>query len=192
MKLTLFLKGDTMSYEPTTIISEVDKGLKKHDKEVLFATKRGGEWLETGKEEFQSKVRKLALGLYELGVGRGDRVGLHSENSTEWLICDQAILSLGAANVPIFTTQPGEQIEHILENAGVKVHIVSNDKLFEQSKSLIKGIESVEQVITIYGTPGQGVLAFEQLLERGLKRIKRILNFLITLGPKLSPKIWQH
>src|SRR5699024_1749854 len=165
MKLTLFLKGDTMSYEPTTIISEVDKGLKKHDKEVLFATKRGGEWLETGKEEFQSKVRKLAMGLYELGVRRGDRVGLHSENSAEWLICDQAVLSLGAATVPIYTTQPGEQIKYILENAGVKVHIVSNDQLFEQSKERVKGIESIDQVITIYGTTGQGVMGFEEALE---------------------------
>src|SRR5699024_7018742 len=95
---TLF-KGDIMNYEPTTILSEVNKGLKKHDGKVLFATKRGGKWLKTGKEEFQAKVRKLALGLYELGVRRGDRVSLHSENSTEWLICDQAILSLGAADV---------------------------------------------------------------------------------------------
>ncbi|HLR26040.1 MAG TPA: long-chain fatty acid--CoA ligase [Fodinibius sp.] len=177
-----------MSYEPTTIISEVDKGLKKHDKEVLFATKRGGQWLETGKEEFQSKVRKLALGLYELGVRRGDRVGLHSENSTEWLICDQAILSLGAANVPIFTTQPGEQIEHILENAGVKVHIVSNDKLFGQSKSLIKGIESVEQVITIYGTPGQDVLAFEQLLEKGAQKDKENPELFDKLRSEIKPE----
>ncbi len=56
-----------MAYDPTTIITEIEKGIKKHDKEVFISTKRNGEWVDTSKEEFQEKVRNLALGLYELG-----------------------------------------------------------------------------------------------------------------------------
>lgn len=159
-----------MSYEPTTIISEIDKGLKKHDKEVLFSTKRRGEWLETGKKEFRSKVRHFAMGLYELGIRSGDRVSLHSENSTEWLICDQAVLSLGAVTVPIYTTQPSEQIKFILEDAGVETHIISNDELFEQSKSLVMEIPDIERIITIYGTTEGDMLDFEEVLGRGKKK----------------------
>ena len=159
-----------MPYAPTTIISEIDRGLAKHDKKVLIATKRRGEWFETSKEEFLLKVRQFALGLYELGVRPGDRVSLHSENSAEWVICDQAILSIGAVNVPIYTTQPREQIKYILENSATLVHIVSDDELFADTKLVMKSITNVEAVISIHGSEHEKLKAFEDILAMGARK----------------------
>ncbi len=156
-----------MEYDPTTIISEIDKGITKHDQDVYIATKRNGEWIETSKDEFTSKVRYFALGLYDLGIRKGDRISIHAENSTEWLICDQAVLSLGAANVPIYTTQPAEQIKFILENCEAKVHIVSDDELFAESRSLVKEIESIKGVVTLFGSEEEGVHTFDAIAEKG-------------------------
>jgi len=138
-----------MKYEPTTILKLVDEGYEKNTTSVFSSTKRNGKWIETTVDEFRQQVRHFALGLYEIGVRKGDRVTLHSENCTEWLVCDQAILSLGAVNVPIYTSQPGEQIKFILENSDSKVHIVSNDELFEDTKPVIKSIKNVNSIITI-------------------------------------------
>ncbi|MGD8748694.1 MAG: long-chain fatty acid--CoA ligase, partial [Balneolaceae bacterium] len=162
-----------MDYDPTTIIGEVDIGLEKHDKEVLIGTKRNGEWIKTDKEEFREKVRNFALGLYELGIRKGDRVSLHSENSAEWLICDQAILSLGAVNVPIYTTQPGEQIKYILENSETKIHIVSNDELFSDTKPVINNIASVEAIISIMGSKHDKLKSFEAVLKMGARKYQK-------------------
>ncbi|MDZ7771510.1 MAG: long-chain fatty acid--CoA ligase [Balneolaceae bacterium] len=159
-----------MGYEPTTLTDLIAGGIENNVAGVLVATKRNGEWVETSPEEFRRKVRHLALGLHELGVGQGDRVSLHAENSAEWLICDQAILALGAANVPIYTTQPGDQIKYILENAEAKVHIVSNDELFADTKPLMKSIGTVEAVISIQESSHQKLLTFESVLERGKRR----------------------
>ncbi len=158
-----------MAYEPTTIFSEIDKGLEKHDKNVLIATKRNGSWVETNKDTFKQQVRNLALGLYELGVRKGDKVSLHSENSAEWVICDQAILSIGAVNVPIYTTQPGEQIKYILENSEAKVHIVSTDELYADTQPMMDKLDSVEAVISIFGSEHSGPRDFEEILELGAK-----------------------
>lgn len=176
-----------MGYDPTTIIAEIDKGIEKHYREVFIATKRKGEWVETGKEEFTEKVRKLALGLYELGVRSGDRVSIHSENSAEWVICDQAVLSLGATNVPIYTTQPAEQIKYILENSGAKVHIVSNDELFTETKSLMKSIESVEAVISIFGSKHEKLRSFESILEMGARKHEEDPGLFDRLKSEISP-----
>src|SRR5690625_7892065 len=100
------------------------------------------------------------MGLYELGVRSGERISLHSENSVEWLICDLAILSLGAVSVPIYSTQPGDQIKYILENSEAAVHIVSTHQLFKETKPLVKGIPSLRNIISI------------QLMEH-----KKLLNF---------------
>ncbi len=176
-----------MVYDPTTITAEIDKGIEKHDEDVFIATKRNGDWVRTGKQEFTEKVRHLALGLYELGVRKGDRVSVHSENSAEWVICDQAILSLGAANVPIYTTQPGEQIKYILENSGSKVHIVSNDELFADTKPLMKRIENIEAVITIFGSKHKKLKSFESILELGKEKERENPNLLDELKAEISP-----
>lgn len=176
-----------MAYDPTTIISEIDKGVGKHDKKVLIATKRNGKWVETGKDEFKTKVRNLALGLYELGVRKGDKVSLHSENSAEWVICDQAILSLGAVNVPIYTTQPGDQIKYILQNSETKVHIVSNDELYADTQPLMREMDSVEAVISIFGTEHPGPKDFEDVLKLGAEKHEQNPELFDELKSEVSP-----
>lgn len=175
-----------MEDHAATIVTEVDKGLQKHSQGVLFGTKRDGEWIEMDKEEFQTKVRNFALGLYELGIRKGDRVSLHSENSAEWLICDQAILSIGAVDVPIYTTQPGEQIEYILQNSQTKAHIVSNDELFSETKPMIKSIDSVEAVISILGSEHKKLKAFGDILEKGAQKHREEPNLFEELKAKVE------
>lgn len=159
-----------MRYEPTTILSIVEQGYEKNKTGVFAAVKRDGEWHETSISDFKQMVQDLALGLYELGVRKGDKVSLHAENSTEWMVIDQAVLSLGAALVPIYTTQPGEQIKYILDNSEAKVHFVSNDEVFADTRPLIKGIENVEAVISILGSNHKKLRTFDEILEMGHKK----------------------
>lgn len=159
-----------MKYEPTTILSIVSEGISKNKTGVFSAVKRNGEWIETSLDDFQQMVRALALGLYELGVRKGDKVSLHAENSTEWLVIDQAVLSLGAVVVPIYTTQPGDQIQYILENSKSKIHFVSDDAVFAETKPLIKKIETIKSVISILGSNHKKLRTFEEILEMGHKR----------------------
>lgn len=177
-----------MGYEPTTLTDLLSEGIENNVSGVLIATKREGEWVETSPETFSEKVRNFALGLYELGVRKGDRVSLHSENSAEWLICDQAILSLGAANVPIFTTQPGDQIKYILENAETKVHIVSGDQLFADTKPLVKSIEAVEAIISIRGSRHEKLRDFEEVLRMGRRRHEEQPGLYGELRSRISPE----
>lgn len=174
-------------YDPSTIPAVIDEGITNYNQDVLIATKRNGDWIETSKETFVQQVRHFALGLYELGIRQGDRVSLHSENSAEWLICDQAILSIGAVDVPIFTTQPGEQIKYILENSDTKVHIVSTDELFADTKPIMKSIENVEVVISIFGSEHEKLHTFDEILEMGRQKEAEEPELFERLKAKLEP-----
>lgn len=164
---SLIKRDESMKYEPAVVPILIDQCLNKNKLGIAAAVKRNGEWKETSVDEFRQKVRSLALGLYSLGVRKGDRVSIHSENSTEWLICDQAVLSIGAVNVAVYTTQPADQITYILENSESKVHIVSNDDLFEETKPLIKEIKTVTSIISIQPTKHKKLLSFEGVIEQG-------------------------
>lgn len=131
------------------IFDLVEHGRAKNNTGIFAGTKRDGAWIETAPEDFFRKVRHFALGLHNLGIKRGDKVSLHSENSTEWFIADQAILSLGAINVPIYTTQPGDQILYIIENSEAVAYIYSNEDMyrpFRPHADKVKGLKFISLV----------------------------------------------
>src|SRR5688572_14885518 len=106
----------------------------RHGKADALNHKVGGEWLNTSATTFAERVRNVALGLAARGIRRGDRVALLSENRPEWSIVDLAILSLGAVNVPIYTTQAVDQIEYILTDSGAKAIFISNRRLYKHAQ----------------------------------------------------------
>lgn len=162
-------------------------GLELYEEGLFTSTKRDGKWHETNIKEFREKVTHFALGLYNLGVRAGDKVSMHAENSAEWLICDLAILSIGAANVPIYSTQPGEQIAYILKNSDTKVHIVSNDEMFAETKPLIKQLESVTSIISIFGSKHKKLKTFEEILEKGATLAEEQPDLFGSLKSEVKP-----
>jgi long-chain acyl-CoA synthetase len=119
----------------------------KHGKQDALNHKADGKWVNISAEAFVNRVRNLALGLAELGIKPGDRIALLSENRPEWSIADLAILSLGAINVPIYTTQAVDQIRYILTDSGARALFVSNRKLFEHASRALQGLDFLERII---------------------------------------------
>ncbi|MDQ2922148.1 MAG: long-chain fatty acid--CoA ligase [Acidobacteriota bacterium] len=119
----------------------------KHRKQDALNHKLGDEWINISAETFVDRVRDVALGLAELGIKPGDRIALLSENRPEWSIADLAILSLGAINVPIYTTQAVDQIRYILVDSGTRAIFVSNIKLFRHAAKALEGLDFLERVI---------------------------------------------
>jgi long-chain acyl-CoA synthetase len=125
----------------------------KHGKQDALNHKIGSEWINISAETFVERVRNVALGLAELGIKPGDRIALLSENRPEWSIADLAILSLGAINVPIYTTQAVEQIRYILTDSGTRAIFISNRKLFKHAEKALKGLDFLKRII-FFDLPG--------------------------------------
>lgn len=119
----------------------------KHAKRDALNHKSGNEWINISAETFVERVSNVALGLAELGIKPGDRIALLSENRPEWSIADLAILSLGAINVPIYTTQAVDQIRFILTDSGARAIFVSNRKLFKHAQEALAGLDFLERII---------------------------------------------
>jgi long-chain acyl-CoA synthetase len=108
----------------------------KHGKPKALNQKVDGKWENISAQTFVDRVKSVALGLAALGIRPGDRIALLSENRPEWSIADLAILSLGAINVPIYTTQAVDQIEYILADSGPRAIFISNKRLYRHAKSV--------------------------------------------------------
>lgn len=68
-------------------------------------------------EEFVRESERVAAGLRELGIRRGDRVMMFSENSIEHLVTYLATARLGAIFTPIHASFQVSELEYVLANA---------------------------------------------------------------------------
>jgi long-chain acyl-CoA synthetase len=144
--------------------------LGRHAKADALNLKQEGQWLHIPGRAIVERVRAVAMGLSALGVRKGDRVALLSENRPDWSVTDLAILSLGAVNVPIYTTQAPEQVRYILEDSGARVLFVSGKKVFRHARPGVEGVESLESVIffdTDAASAHEGALTLLEVEQRG-------------------------
>lgn len=78
----------------------------------------------------RAEVDRLAAELREAEVGRGDRVGVRVPSGTVGLyVAILAVLTVGAAYVPVDADDPDERAELVFTEAGVRVVVVDGEKI---------------------------------------------------------------
>jgi long-chain acyl-CoA synthetase len=117
---------------------------------------------------YYDRALMAARGLIKMGIKKGDRVGILSENRAGWVIADMGILCAGAVTVPIYPTNTPEHIEYMVNHSGTKILFVSGK--FQYSKLLtvresMPGLELVVSFERFLGNPSLPVITFYQLSE---------------------------
>ncbi|HOM65684.1 MAG TPA: long-chain fatty acid--CoA ligase [Ignavibacteriales bacterium] len=77
-------------------------------------------------EQFKDYVEKLACGLYNLGIQKGDKIAILSENRPEWIFLDYACITTGIIDIPMYPINTADTVEFILNNSEAKAIAVSN------------------------------------------------------------------
>jgi fatty-acyl-CoA synthase len=72
-----------------------------------------------------AEIDAVALGLLDLGVGKGDRVGIWSPNCAEWTFVQYATAKLGAILVNINPAYRSHELTYVLEQAGIRTLIAA-------------------------------------------------------------------
>ncbi|MBV8652271.1 MAG: AMP-binding protein, partial [Alphaproteobacteria bacterium] len=131
-----------------------DEAAQQGDKPFLWA-KSSGSYRPITWREAARQVSALSRGLRALGIERGDRVALISENRPEWLIADFAIMAAGAITVPAYTTNTVEDHRHVLSNSGARAVIVSQTALSARVIAAANQVDAVQTAISIEPAAGQ-------------------------------------
>jgi long-chain acyl-CoA synthetase len=148
-----------LEYFPNLVTMFFARAREKGEAPFLWA-KKDGAWQPTSWRAAAEDVARLAAALKRLGLDAGDRVMLVSENRPEWLIADLAIMAAGCVTVPAYTTNTERDHQHILDDSGARVVIVSSQKL---ARSLLpaahrtSGCEHVIAIEPVRAGQGSGV-----------------------------------
>jgi long-chain acyl-CoA synthetase len=130
--------------------------------------------------QFYDEIRYAAGGLLELGLKRGDHVGIVADNRQEWMVSDFGILSIGAADVPRGADATAGELAYILGVTACAVVFVENQKLVKRLLSVRADLPVLATLISYdpvdgeteaeAGAAGIRILYFPGLLALGQKR----------------------
>jgi long-subunit acyl-CoA synthetase (AMP-forming) len=118
-------------YEPSFGQLLQDRAARWGDRVYLRARQGNRETSLTWKE-FARLTSQIARHLLELGIRRGDRIGMISENRIEMYLTELATMSIGAVTVPIFAGYPPPQVAYILSRARPRFVVVSGTHQLEK------------------------------------------------------------
>lgn len=79
-------------------------------------------------KELYQYIYWFASGLQSLGLNKGDHICLFSENSSKWLISDQAVLMTGGVNAVRGSQTPAEELFYIIQHSDSKGLIIENSE----------------------------------------------------------------
>ena len=160
------------------------------DRHVLMY-KRDGRYQAITYAELRRNVELFACGLAALGVKRGDRVSIISENRPEWVVSDQAIVLLGGVDVPIYPTMTAKQNEFIFCDASVRFVIVSNRFQLNKVMKVFPDVGTLEGIIVMNEkdcVPDDRVLSLRRVMEMGEKFTKENPEYLHTSLKMVKPE----
>ena len=83
-------------------------------------------WRDITWREMLAEVARWQAALSGEGLVKGDRVAIMLRNCPQWVMFDQAAMSLGLVVVPLYTVDRPDNIAYIINDAGVKVLLFEN------------------------------------------------------------------
>lgn len=132
------------------------EAIEKYDRPDAFLHKVNGAWEKLSHQTVLQRVRRIALGLTQLGIRKSDRVGLLSENRPEWAIVDYACVCSGFTDVPIYPTLPAQQIPYMLTDSGTRLLFVSTPEQARKIASIRAQTPGLEWIVGIAATQADG------------------------------------
>ena len=117
--------------------------------------------------QYGESASALALAYHELGVRRGDVVGIHQRNRVEHVLADTAAILVGATPVSLYNTLSPEQLEYVATDTGMRLLVVEAGFL-DSWKSVLPRLPRLTRVIVVDGSGSDdSVLGWAEVLEWG-------------------------
>jgi len=156
--------------------------------------------------EVADRVKNVGLGLMALGAQKGDRISIMSRTRPEWVICDLALLSIGARTGSIYPNNLPEQAQYIMNDLESRFAFVEGRERRDGLLRLKDRSPQLKKMITIGCGAGDDPLcmtlddlitlgeshkakfsgAFEDAVAAG--RLSDIASYIYTSGTTGVPK----
>ncbi|WP_437499594.1 AMP-dependent synthetase/ligase [Sorangium sp. So ce1099] len=156
------------------LVELLDRSLRLHGPQPMFGTKKDGRWGWITYAEFGQLVARFRGGLASLGVQRGDRVAIISNNRVEWAVAAYACFSMGVAIVPMYEAQLPSEWAFIINDCEAVAAVIATPQIHEKCRDLPEKAPSLKHIVCLFepqgaGAPGAQTTSYGALLAAGEK-----------------------
>ncbi|THA79667.1 AMP-binding protein [Streptomyces sp. A0592] len=146
-----------------TIGENLDRTVRRFpDRDALVDVAAGRRWTYA---ELAADVDALALGLLDLGIVKGDRVGIWAPNRAEWTLVQYATAKIGAVLVTVNPAYRSHELEYVLRQSGIRLLAAAENFKTSDYAAMIEEVRPrcpALEFVALLGGP-----LWNSLLERG-------------------------
>ncbi|HXH99348.1 MAG TPA: long-chain fatty acid--CoA ligase [Sphingobacteriaceae bacterium] len=147
-----------------------------NESRTFLIHKPGEEWEEISYKTTLANADAISAYFLEMGVQKGDRLGLIIENSPEYIFYDQGLQQIGAVNVSIYPTLTDHEIEYILKDSNTRTILIGNAFLFRKILKIANNCPDLVRIIPAFKDYEKfltnvelnaGVISLTKIIEEG-------------------------
>jgi long-chain acyl-CoA synthetase len=153
----------------------------EHPADTAYREKKFGIWRAFTWTDYQTRVRNFALGLFDLGLERGDVVALIGDNRPDWIVGEIASHAVGAISLGLYRDALDEEVAHLLRAGDVTIALAENEEQIDKLLSIANHAPRLRRIV--YSDP-RGIrkysdprlISADELARRGRDRATREPN----------------
>lgn len=128
----------------------LERAKRSQDKEAYryFDVPRNA-WVSLSWSQMLEQVARWQAVLAKEGLAKGERVALMLRNCPQWVMFDQAAMSLGLVTVPLYTVDRAENIAYIVNDSGAKVLLFETADQWKELSGVLGQMACVQRFISL-------------------------------------------
>jgi len=125
-----------------------------------------GIWQGIPWAEYHQRAREVAMGLYQLGLRRGDRIAIAAEGAPEWFFADLGAEMLGVEVVGIYPTNPWNELQYIVRHCGARTVICGDQEQADKVLDAMRNGEGLPELLNLVCIDTRGMRHYDPSVVR--------------------------
>ena len=149
---------------------------------IAFRDKKFGIWNEISYKEFWLQVNYVGCALNYFGIGKSDKVAIHSENRPEWLISDIGAQAIGAISVGLYPTNPPAEVKYLLGHSESQILFAEDQEQVDKALEVLQDLPNLKKIIYfedkgLFRYESEKLMKWEDFLEIGKTEFEKDKEF---------------
>ncbi|MBB1093165.1 long-chain fatty acid--CoA ligase [Rhodopseudomonas palustris] len=115
--------------------------------EIALREKDLGLWRVFTWSDYQTRVHDFALGMLELGLTRGDVIGIIGDNRPDWVAAEIATHAIGAMSLGLYRDVLDEEAAYLLTYGAAKLVFAEDEEQVDKLLGLADRVPNLEHIV---------------------------------------------
>src|SRR4030088_1573515 len=120
---------------------------REHGGEIALREKDFGLWRVFSWNDYQTRVRDFALGMIELGLTRGDVIGIIGDNRPDWVSAEIAAHAIGALSLGLYRDVLDEEAAYLLSYGEARLVFAEDEEQVDKLLTLADRVPNLKHII---------------------------------------------